>query len=258
MTKTFKVLLLAYPDNPVGSMFIKSFLRNAVPLAGVVVEAKSAPTNRKRILGKIRKDGVVQTVLRIMHVFILRLLRRNVLGIAKRNGIPIYRMKELNSPECASLIESLDVDILAIASAPILKDYVFTKARIGCLNAHPGWLPGYRGVGANRAAILDGKMPGICIHFVDAGIDTGRLILREKLALKRWDTIARINDRASERGAELMAQVIHRIRDHQLQLLKVDEPTGRCYPPGKYREIKTVNRMIRRMYQNQERSKNAV
>jgi methionyl-tRNA formyltransferase len=181
-----------------------------------------------------------------------------VVGIAGRNGIPVFRVNRFNSTECASLIESLDVAILAIASAPILKEYVFAKARIGCLNAHPGWLPKYRGVGANRAAILDGEMPGICIHFVDDGIDTGRLILREKLPLKPGDTIARINDRASARGAELMAQVIHRIRDHQLELLHVNEPTGECYPPGEYREIKIVNRMIRRLYRNQERSKNAV
>lgn len=258
MPKSIKVLLLAYADNPVGSMFINAFLRDSVPLSGVLVETKSARSNWKRIRSKIRKDGVKHALFRIFEVFLLKLFRRNVVGIARRNGIPVFRVDRFNSPECASLIGSLDVDILAIASAPILKEAVFTKARIGCLNAHPGWLPKYRGIGANRAAILDGEMPGICIHFVDAGIDTGRLILRERLALKPGDTIARINDRASARGAELMAQVIHQIENGQLRLLDVNEPPGECYRPGKYGEIRTVNRMIRRMVRSQEHLKNEI
>jgi folate-dependent phosphoribosylglycinamide formyltransferase PurN len=258
MEKPFKVLLLAYPDNPVGSVFIRAFLRNSVPLTGVLVETKTASTNWRRIRTKIRKDGLLPTFLRIFHVWFLKVRKQNIIGLAARNGIPVYRVDRFNSPECASLIASLDIDLLTISSAPILKDYIFEKAKIGCLNAHPGWLPKYRGVGANRAAILQGEMPGICIHFVDAGIDTGRLILREKLPLRRRDTIASINDRASAMGAELMAQVIHRIRNHELELLETGEPAGECYPPGRYGEIKAVNRMIRRLYERQERDTHAV
>ena len=257
MEKPFKVLLLAYPDNPVGSVFIRAFLRNSVPLAGVLIETKTAGINWKRIRTKIRKDGLVQAFLRIFEVWLLKVRKQTVIGVATRNEIPVFRVDRFNSPECASMIASLQIDLLAIASAPILKDYIFKKAGIGCLNAHPGWLPKYRGVGANRAAILHGEMPGICIHFVDAGIDTGRLILREKLPLRRRDTIASINDRASARGAELMAQVIHRIRNQGLELLETDEPVGECYPPGRYAEIKTVNRMIRRLYEMQEKDAHA-
>jgi folate-dependent phosphoribosylglycinamide formyltransferase PurN len=250
MTKPIKVLLLAYPDNPVGSVFIRAFLRNSVPLSGVLVETKTARSNWKRIRVKIRKDGLTDALFRIFDVFFLKLAGRNVLGIAKRSGIPVYKVDRFNSPETAVLIESLSVDILAIASAPILKEYVFSKAKIGCLNAHPGWLPRYRGIGANRAALLNGELPGVCIHFVDAGIDTGRLIMRERLALKPGDTIARINDRATARGAELMAQVIHLIANDRLKLLEVKEPHGECYPAGAYGEIKAVNRMIKTLYLN--------
>jgi folate-dependent phosphoribosylglycinamide formyltransferase PurN len=257
MNKPFNVLLLAYPDNPVGSVFINAFMKNSVPLAGVLVETKTPNTNWKRIRTKIRKDGFRQALLRIFNIWLLRSRKRNVIGLAAGNGIPVYRVDRFNSPECASLIASLDIDLLAIASAPILKDYVFEKAKIGCLNAHPGWLPRYRGVGANRAAILNEELPGICVHFVDAGIDTGRLIVRERLPLRRGDTIASINDRASARGAELMAQVIHLIRNHEMKLLEIDEPAGPCYPPGRYREIKIVNRMIRRLYERQEKNPHA-
>jgi folate-dependent phosphoribosylglycinamide formyltransferase PurN len=257
MEKPFKVLLLAYPDNPVGSLFIRAFLRNSVPLAGVLVETKTTGTNWKRIRTKIRKDGLRQAFLRILNVWLLKMSKQNVIGLAVKNEIPVYRVHRFNSPECASLIASLDVDLLAIASAPILKDYVFEKAKIGCLNAHPGWLPRYRGIGANRAAILHQELPGVCVHFVDSGIDTGRLIVRERVPLHRKDTIASINDRASARGAELMARVIHQIRNHEVKMLEIDEPAGECYPPGRYGEIKTINRMIRRLYERQERDSHA-
>jgi folate-dependent phosphoribosylglycinamide formyltransferase PurN len=253
MEKPLKVLLLAYPDNPIGSVFIETFLRNSVPLTGVLIETKKPSTNWKRIRTKIRKDGLRQALLRIFSIWLLKIRKHNVIGIAMTNGIRVYPVDRFNSPECASLIASLDIDLLAIASAPILKSYVFEKAKIGCLNAHPGWLPKFRGVGANRAAILQGEMPGVCIHFVDAGIDTGKIIQRERLPLRKRDTIASINDRASARGAELMARVIQRIRSNGLQTLDIDEPIGDYYPPGRYGEIKRVNRLIRRLYERQER-----
>jgi methionyl-tRNA formyltransferase len=246
-SKPLRTLLLVFPDNPMGNLFLTTFLAKSVPLIGILVETKTTGTNWRRVRIKIRKDGVRSTFRRMVQMAVLKIHRRHAIGIAERYGIPVYKVKRFNSQECADCIAGLSVDLLAIASAPILKPTVFEKARIGCLNAHPGWLPRYRGVGANRAAILNGEPPGVSIHFIDADIDTGRLIIREHLPVFMGDDLAKINDRAACRGAELMAEVIHRIQDESLTLPEISEPVGPCYAAGQYRDLRTIRRNIRNL-----------
>jgi len=246
MKKPFRVVLLAYPDNPVGGVFLEVFRRKHIPLAGVVVETKGVGRNWKRLRKKIEKDGVFTAIRRTMRVVWLKVIRRNVVFLAHRQGIPVHWVDRFNSPECESLLASMDVDLLAIASAPILKPEIFRRARIGCLNAHPGWLPQYRGIGANAYALRNGDVPGITVHFIDPGIDTGSLIVRERLAVLPRDSVAAINDRAQARGAELMADVIQRIQDGELVMPSINEPVGEQYRAMPYAEVKRINKRIRR------------
>jgi methionyl-tRNA formyltransferase len=139
----------------------------------------------------------------------------------------------------------LEVDLLAIVSAPILKEAVFEPARLGCLNAHPGWLPKYRGLGANAYALANGDSPGISIHFIDAGVDTGRIIMREKIDIQSGDTVAKINDRAVARGAVLMARVIHQIRNNSLVLPEINEDVGKNYRSMPYAQVKKINAQLK-------------
>ena len=238
-------VLLAYPDNPVSSTFIRTFDERGIKLRAVIVETKSAGKNWKRLKRKVKKDGLVTALRRFVQISFLRSTGRNAVQLAGKKAIEVYRVEKFNSRRCAGLIRDLDTDLLAIASAPILKEYVFTPAKRGCLNAHPGWLPKYRGIGANAYALLNVDLPGITIHFIDAGIDTGRIILREKIAIQPGDTVARINDRAVTRGAELMADVIRQIEDDALKLPKISETHGKCYRAMPYKEVKIVNKKLK-------------
>lgn len=247
MKDDFRVFLLAYPDNPVGRAFLRTFVEGQVSIGGVVVERKSTKNNWRRFKKKIEKDGFVTAVRRFLQVFALRLGRQNIVGLAEKHGIRVYWVDKFNSQACADLLASLRVDLLAIVSAPILKDYVFEKAKKGCLNAHPGWLPKYRGVGANAYALQNGDAPGVTVHFIDAGIDTGRIIVREKIPVRRGDAVARINDRATVRGAELMVDVIHRIRGGRLVMPRIDEPPGELYRAMPYSVVKEVNKKLKKI-----------
>jgi methionyl-tRNA formyltransferase len=246
MKKSCRVVLLAYPDNPVGRVFLEVFRKKNVPLAGVVVETKGVGRNWKRLKKKIEKDGVKTAIGRTIKVFWLKAVRRNVVSLARRHGIPVLWVDRFNSPECAEILASLDIDLLAIASAPILKPETFQTARIGCLNAHPGWLPQYRGIGANAHALRNGDLPGVTVHFIDPGIDTGSIIVRERIPVRPQDSVAAINDRAQARGAELMADVIAQICEDRLVMPKIKEPVGEQYRAMPYAEVKRINKQIRR------------
>ncbi len=245
MTTDLQVYLLAYPDNPVGNAFIKIFLKHNVPMKGIIVERKKGKTNWTRLKKKVHKDGFMKAFKRFLNVLFLKMSKQNIVDLATKNGIDVYWVDKFNSKACAALLESLNIDLLTIVSAPILKEYIFTKAKSGCLNAHPGWLPKYRGLGANAYAIQNGDSPGVTVHFIDAGIDTGRIIVREKLSVNPGQTVAQINDQAMARGAELMASVIQKISENCLVMPSIDEPAGEMVYAMSYSSVKKINQQLR-------------
>jgi methionyl-tRNA formyltransferase len=244
----FKVLLLAYPDNPIGPIFLKTFLKSQLLVSGIIVEQKNGTHNWSRLKKKVEKDGLLTAIKRTLHIFILKILKKNIVGVAEKKGIPIHWVKKFNSPACAELLASLNADILAIVSAPILKDTIFTKAKKGCLNAHPGWLPKYRGLGANAYSLQNGDAPAVSVHFIDSGIDTGQIIIREKIAIQAKDTVAKINDRAMVQGAQLMATIIRKIKNDQLVMPMIHEAQGKLYKAMPYAEVKKVNARLQDYY----------
>jgi methionyl-tRNA formyltransferase len=241
---SFRIFLLAYPDNPVGRVFLKTFLKRKIPVQGIIVEEKNRKVNWDRFIKKVNKDGVFTALRRVLQVYFLKLTGLNIVSLAKRNGLEVHSVGKFNSIACTALMKSLDIDLLTIASAPILKEEVFKNAKVGCLNAHPGWLPKYRGLGANAYCILNGEKPGVSIHFLDDGIDSGMIIAREKIKIRPRDSIAKINDRAMIRGAELMADVIHQFQEGNLELPEIDEPQGKLYRSMAYARAKKLNKSI--------------
>lgn len=245
MDSDYRIFLLAYPDNPVGQHFIRAFHDSGVRLTGIILETGAGGGIWKRLKKKLAVDGILRTLYRLLQVYTARLFRTDIAALARRFHIDVFSVRRFNSRECRELLKRLEIDLLVIASAPILKKNIFEQARLGCLNAHPGWLPAYRGLGANAYAVKNGDLPGVTVHFIDAGIDTGRIITREHIALKPRDTIARINDRAVARGAVLVTEVIRKMQNNTLEYGTIDEPVGENYTSMLHRDVRKINKKIR-------------
>lgn len=243
-SNNLNVIILAYPDNPVGNVFINAFLRKNINVKGVVVEEKKLGKNVNRFKHKMFGDGFFRSLYRFCQLLTLRITKSRIVDIAEKNNIPVHRVGKFNSKQCENLLSDLDIDILAIASAPILKEYIFNQAKLGCLNAHPGWLPAYRGLGGNAYAIRDEHQPGVTVHFIDADVDRGKIIVREQIQIRKRDSIAKINDRAIQRGAKLMADVILDIQNDQLEIPIIDEKPGKIYKVMPYEAVKQLNKKL--------------
>lgn len=241
----FRVFLLEYPNNPLGATFLKTFLNHNIPVSGIIIEKKNLRHNWIRFKKKVKNDGLNTALRKILHSLILMVLGKNIVAVAEKNGITVHYVQNFNSPLCAELLASRYVDVLAIVSAPILRDYIFKRARKGCINAHPGWLPKYRGLGSNAYGIQNGEAPGVSVHFIGSGTDTGRIIAREKIPVQENDTIAKINDRALARGVAIMAEIINKIKNDQLVVPKINEPKGNLYKAMPYSEVKKINVSLR-------------
>jgi hypothetical protein len=99
-------------------------------------------------------------------------------GVARRFGVPVTQVDDINSPSAVALVEAFAPDVMvSIRFSHIFKRRVFELPRWGTYNLHPGALPRYAGLFAPFRAMVDGEdRIGCTVHRVDDGIDTGPVV----------------------------------------------------------------------------------
>jgi methionyl-tRNA formyltransferase len=151
----------------------------------------------------------------------------------------LISVPSLAGPEAVAALEDLRPDLLVLAGAPILPDAVLGTAAHGTLNAHPGLLPRYRGVDVVPHAVLNGDPVGATVHFVDTGIDTGRIVARVEVDPLPGETLSALQQRVETAGGALLAAVVARfVADGQIPSEGQAErhPICRRLTPGQRRE----------------------
>lgn len=101
-------------------------------------------------------------------------------------------------------------DLLVLASyGRILPAELLEVPRIGALNVHPSLLPKYRGATPIQTAIANGeRATGVSIMLMDAGLDTGDIVLQQRVEIGADETYGELHDRLARVGAELLGQAI--------------------------------------------------
>ncbi|MDB6454581.1 methionyl-tRNA formyltransferase [Falsirhodobacter sp. 20TX0035] len=119
-------------------------------------------------------------------------------------GLPVRHPARLKSAEDQADFAALGADIaVVVAYGLILPQAILDAPRLGCLNIHASLLPRWRGAAPIHRAILAGDAEtGICIMQMEAGLDTGPVILREATPIGSEDTTATLHDRLSAMGAQ--------------------------------------------------------
>jgi methionyl-tRNA formyltransferase len=125
---------------------------------------------------------------------------------AAQLGLPVRHPVSLKSPEEQAAFAALGADIaVVVAYGLILPQPILDAPRMGCLNIHASLLPRWRGAAPIHRAIMAGDAEtGICIMQMEAGLDTGPVLLRESTAIGPEETTADLHDRLSEMGARLI------------------------------------------------------
>ncbi|WP_424979988.1 formyltransferase family protein [Leisingera sp. S232] len=97
-------------------------------------------------------------------------------------GAAVHICANPNASASAAWLAAQHPDLIAVTGAPVLKPTVFTLPRLGTLNMHSSLLPAYRGTQAEFWQVLeqDWQSCGITVHFVDVGVDTGRIVLQRR------------------------------------------------------------------------------
>jgi methionyl-tRNA formyltransferase len=104
-------------------------------------------------------------------------------------------------------LREAQADLFAVASyGKIISQAILDLPRLGALNVHPSLLPLYRGATPLQAQLRDGVTTGgVTIILMDAGMDTGDIVLQERLEIGTEETYGELHDRSAEIGARLLA-----------------------------------------------------
>ena len=133
--------------------------------------------------------------------------------VALKHGLAIYQPAKLNTNETRSFISQYHPDaMVVVAYGHIIPQWMIDLPPLGCINLHASVLPKYRGAAPIAWAIIRGeKETGVSTMKIDAGMDTGDLLLERREPIRDDDTTETLSERLSVIGADLMIVTLRKL-----------------------------------------------
>lgn len=132
---------------------------------------------------------------------------------AEALGLTVCHPVSLRSEAAVAEFAAFGADVaVVVAYGLILPQAVLDAPRLGCLNIHASLLPRWRGAAPIHRAIMAGdRVTGVCIMQMEAGLDTGPVLLREAVEIGAEETTADLHDRLSALGTRLIVQALDQL-----------------------------------------------
>jgi methionyl-tRNA formyltransferase len=131
--------------------------------------------------------------------------------LAIAHQIPIWQPARIKKdPETIAALRDLAADIfVVVAYGQILSQEILDLPRAGCINVHGSLLPAYRGAAPIQRCLTDGvTVTGITTMLMDAGMDTGAMLLKYETPVSLWDNADRLATKLAVEGANLLVDTI--------------------------------------------------
>ncbi len=146
----------------------------------------------------------------------MKLVASPVKEFATQNSIPIYQpLKIRNNTDFIEEVKRLNPDVICVvAYGKILPKELLEIPKLGCINVHGSLLPKYRGAAPIQWAVLNGdKKTGITTMYMDEGMDTGDMILKQEVEIGDDETTGELWNKLSIIGGELLTKTLEKIED---------------------------------------------
>ena len=129
---------------------------------------------------------------------------------AAAHSIPIYQPKTLKDGAFEAELREIDPEmIVVVAYGKILPKYVLDYPKYGCINIHGSLLPKYRGAAPMQRAVMEGEtVTGVTSMYMAEGLDTGDMLLTEKVAIAPDDNFEAVHDKLGEAGARVLLRTV--------------------------------------------------
>jgi methionyl-tRNA formyltransferase len=132
---------------------------------------------------------------------------------ALESGYRVEQPETLKDANAQQTLRTLDLDLfIVVAYGLILPRKVLATPRRGCWNVHASLLPRWRGAAPIQRAILAGdRETGVCVMQMEAGLDTGPVLLERRVDIADDDTGGSLHDKLAARGSELLREALQRL-----------------------------------------------
>ncbi len=152
-----------------------------------------------------------------------KLIESAVKKYAQEKDLRILQPKNLKAPDFVEELRSLEADLQVIVAFRMLPVVVWDMPTLGTINLHSSLLPKYRGAAPINWAIINGETEtGVTTFFLKHEIDTGDILLSEKLSIGEDETAGELHDRLMLLGAEVVLKSVKLIKSENYQLKTQD------------------------------------
>ena len=172
-----------------------------------------------------------------------KLVNTPVKQFALDNGIEkIYQPEKIKDEEFIKQLESLNADLfVVVAYGQILSEKVLNIPKYGCINVHGSLLPKYRGAAPIQWSIINGEeKTGVTIMYMEKGLDSGDMILKEEVVIEKKETYKTLHDKMSIVGARALIKAIELIETGKVDAKKQDHSQA-TYAPMITKEMGHIN-----------------
>ena len=146
----------------------------------------------------------------------MKLVASPVKEFALEKKLEIFQPEKVRkNEEFIEQIKALNPDVICVvAYGKILPKEILDIPRLGCINVHGSLLPKYRGAAPIQWAVLNGdKTTGVTTMYMDVGMDTGDMILKQEVEIGENETTGELWDRLSKIGGELLVETLKQIEN---------------------------------------------
>ncbi len=148
----------------------------------------------------------------------MRMQESAVKKYAVEKGLPVLQPEKLKNPEFLDTLRSLKADLQVVVAFRMLPELVWNMPPMGTVNVHGSLLPQYRGAAPINWAIINGENEtGVTTFKLQHEIDTGHILMQEKITIGDDETAGEVHDRMKETGAQLLVRTIQALATGSLE-----------------------------------------
>ena len=151
---------------------------------------------------------------------------------AQENNFPVIQPPKVRAPEVIAKIAELNPDLIVVtAFGQILPQSLLDIPKFGCINVHASLLPKYRGAAPIEWSIINGeKVTGITTMQMNAGLDTGDILLSDEVNITDEMILPELRERLMTVGADLLSKTIYLLQCGELHPVKQDDAQSTYAP----------------------------
>lgn len=152
--------------------------------------------------------------------------------VAQREGLPLLQPLKIKTPDFLDALASWKPDLIAVtAFGRILHAPILNLPPMGCVNVHGSLLPKYRGAAPVQWAVINGETEtGITTMLMDEGMDTGPILLQERIPILPEDTAGTLAPRLAVLGGRLLVETIAQLKAGTLAARQQDHAQATMAP----------------------------